>query len=192
MYGFIWKHFGAEYINCNADYTNKGFNQIEYILDLLQTDPYSRRIMMTTYDPSVAKQGVLYPCHSIVLQFYVNIRNDKKYVSMNMYQRSVDFCCGVPFNITSNGLLLVLICNTLNNRTNTETYYPDILNIMMGDCHIYDSHIEQAKEQLKRIPFDFPTINITNTYSNIENYRWEDIEIINYNSHPAIKYDMVA
>lgn len=192
MYGFVWKHFGAEYVDCHTDYSNKGFNQIEYVLHLLSTDPYSRRILMTTYNPEQAGQGVLYPCHSIVIQFYITDYADKKMVSMNMYQRSVDFCCGVPFNIASNAFLLHLICNTLNIKNNCDNYYPDKLNLIMGDIHIYENHIEQAIEQIKRVPYDFPMIHIKNKHSNIEHYKWDDVELINYNSHPPIKYEMVA
>jgi thymidylate synthase len=192
MYGFNWKHFGAEYIDCDTDYTNKGFNQIEYVFDLLINDPMSRRIIMTDYNPSVAKYGVLYPCHSIVIQFYVKPVNDKLYVSMNMYQRSVDVFLGEVFNIASNALLLHLVCNTLNAKTNSEKYIADKLTIVMGDIHIYEQHITAVKEQLQRIPYAFPKLYIKNSYSNIEDYKWEDIEVINYQSHPAIKAPMIA
>lgn len=192
LYGFNWKHFGAEYVDCKTDYTNQGHNQIEDVLHLLEHDPHSRRILLTDYNPAVAKQGVLYPCHSIIIQFYVKEHNHKKMVSMNMYQRSVDEFLGLPFNIASNALFLHLICNTLNIRTKRDIYIPDKLNIIMGDCHIYYSHLEAVKEQLTRVPFELPQIKIKQGHHKLENYEWSDIEILNYQSHSAIKAEMIA
>jgi dihydrofolate reductase/thymidylate synthase len=192
LYGFNWKHFGAEYVSCKTDYTNKGFNQIEEVLNLLENDPHSRRILLTDYNPSIAKQGVLYPCHSIIIQFYICKVEEKFMVSMNMYQRSIDEFLGLPFNIASNALLLHLICNTLNIRKNSEIYFPDKLNIIMGDCHIYNSHLEAVKEQISRIPYDLPQINIKLAHKSLENYKWEDVEIQDYQSHSPIKAEMIA
>ena len=129
MYGYNWIHFGHKYETCQTNYTDKGYNQLEYVIDLLLKDPHSRRILMTTYDPANAGKGVLYPCHSIVIQFYVREQDNKYFVSMNMYQRSVDLACGLPFNIASNALLLNLICDMLNKRIGEKKYYADILNI---------------------------------------------------------------
>ena len=192
MYGYVWKHFGAEYENCHTNYEGKGYNQIEYVMNLLKNEPMSRRIIMTTYNPADAGKGVLYPCHSIVIQFYCENRNDKKYISMNMYQRSVDVACGLPFNIASNALLLHLICNTINTFSNSQEYVPHMLNIILGDIHIYEQHLEGAKEQIKRLPMNFSTIKFNKVRVNLEDYVWEDIEIQNYVSHPAIKYEMIA
>lgn len=194
MYGYQWRHFNAEYNGCDTDYSNKGVDQLQDVFNLLINDPYSRRILMTTYNPNQAKQGVLYPCHSLVLQFYAKpyTQEGKYYISMVMYQRSVDLACGLPFNITSNALLLNLICATLNKKVGEEKYYVDELIINLGDVHIYEQHLEGVKEQLQRIPFDFPKLKLNNTYDNIEDYKWEDIELNDYNHHPAIKYDMVA
>ena len=192
LYGFNWKHFGAEYLGCNIDYTEKGYNQLDNVLDLLINNPCSRRILLTDYNPSIADQGVLYPCHSIVIQFYISEIENNKMVSMNMYQRSVDEFLGLPFNIASNALFLHLICNTLNIKTEKQQYFPDKLNILMGDCHIYDTHLDAVKEQLQRIPYDLPQIHIKTAHNLLENYKWEDIEIINYNCHPIIKAGMIA
>ena len=192
MYGWQWKHFGAKYTNCDDNYENQGFDQIKSTLDLLIKDPHSRRIIISDYNPSQAHEGVLYPCHSIVIQLYCNQVNDKKMISMNMYQRSVDGFLGLPFNIASNALLLHLICNTLNKIVNADIYYPYKLNIIMGDIHVYEDHLEQVKEQLKRMPFTFPNIKINRTYYNLEDYKWEDIEFVDYQYHPPIKANMVA
>lgn len=192
MYGYNWVHFGYPYEGCNSDYTNKGYNQLEYVINLLLNDPHSRRILMTTYDPANAGKGVLYPCHSLVIQFYVKEIQDKYYVSMNMYQRSVDLACGLPFNIASNALLLNLICDMLNKRIGKTKYVPDILNIILGDIHVYSQHKENALEQIKRMPYEFPKLEIKQSYEDITDYKFEDILLVNYQSHPAIKYEMVA
>lgn len=86
MYGFNMVHYGAEYSGMNSDYSGKGFNQIEYIINLIKTDPFSRRIIMTTFNPAEAKKGVLYPCHGIVTQFYVRDNNKLDVVT---YQRQL-------------------------------------------------------------------------------------------------------
>jgi len=187
MYGFQWKHFNAEYTDCKSDYTDKGYNQIEYVMKLLREDPNSRRILMTVYNPAQASKGVLYPCHSIVTQFFCN---DYK-VSMTMYQRSVDLACGLPFNIASNALMLHIICHTLTKQTGKQ-YKPDKLHLCLGDVHIYHQHMEGIAAQIQRVPSDIPWIAFKNTYDNIEEYKWEDIEIINYYPHPAIKFEMIA
>jgi dihydrofolate reductase / thymidylate synthase len=201
MYGWNWKHFGATYVDKSTDYIGKGYDQIAYVLDLLKHDPFSRRILMTTYDPSNARKGVLYPCHSIVIQFYVKEVDDKYFVSMTMYQRSVDLACGLPFNIASNALLLHLICEVLNAQGSSDDgtavaaahkYVPDILYIVLGDIHIYEQHVMNVKEQLTRTPHPFPTLHFKHMHSSIESYVFEDIEIVEYVCHPPIKYTMVA
>jgi thymidylate synthase/dihydrofolate reductase len=182
MYGYNWRHFGATYKGADHDYTNQGYDQLKYVIDLLIKDPHSRRILMTTYDPSTSGQGVLYPCHSIVIQFYVENGVD---LSMNMYQRSVDVACGLPFNIASNALLLCIVAKMTN-------LIPNKLNIIMGDIHVYDSHIENLKVQLNRTPFKFCKLNIKSVNKEITDYKFEDLELIDYQHHPAIKFEMVA
>lgn len=195
MYGWNWKHFGADYVDSKTDYSGKGYDQLAYVMDLLKRDPFSRRILMTTYNPSSAKQGVLYPCHSIVIQFYVRESDDRYYVSMSMYQRSVDLACGLPFNIASNALLLHLVCASLNasgGSTDGKLYVPDVLTIVLGDIHIYNQHVENVKVQLERTPHPFPTLRFKQIQSDIAAYAFDDIEVVDYVCHPAIKYDMVA
>jgi thymidylate synthase len=111
---------------------------------------------------------------------------------MNMYQRSVDLACGLPFNIASNALLLHLICETLNNQVQEEKYIADTMNIILGDIHVYEQHVEGVKEQIQRIPFEFPTLKFKKTHKSVEEYVFEDISIDEYRCHPAIKYEMIA
>ena len=137
MYGFNWIHFGAKYNGCNSSYKNCGLNQLEQVIKLLRDDPMSRRILMTTYNPAVAEEGVLYPCHGIVIQFYVRTKDNINYVSCSMTQRSADIACGVPYNIASYAALVYIICNYLG-----ENYKPDRLIINLGDVHLYEEHLQ--------------------------------------------------
>jgi dihydrofolate reductase/thymidylate synthase len=84
MYGYNWRHFGAEYIDCHTDYTGKGFDQLKKVIEEIKSDPHSRRILMTDFNPATAHKGVLYPCHSIILQFYLSEGNK---LNVKMYQR---------------------------------------------------------------------------------------------------------
>ncbi len=192
MYGWNWRHFGATYIDAETDYVNTGFDQLAYVMNLLKTDPHSRRILMTTYNPATAGKGVLYPCHSIVIQFYVIERDGAYYVSMSMYQRSVDLACGLPFNIASNALLLMMICDCLNAQDLGKKYIADKMHIVLGDIHIYQQHVDGIKEQLSRIPKAFPTVHFKESHLQLTDYIWDNVQICDYESHPAIKYEMVA
>ena len=192
MYGFALRHAGAEYQGCHIDYTNQGFNQIQYCMNLLKNDKYSRRIIMTTFIPHEAHKGVLYPCHGIAIQFYVTERDGENHLSCQMTQRSGDFFHGIPYNISSYAILVNLMCVCLNNDDDIDMpFVPDRLIMNIGDCHIYKDHYEHVTEQLCRKPYPFPQIKIKDR-KNIEDFEWTDIEIIDYLSHPKISADMVA
>lgn len=176
MYGFNWRHFGAEYRGCESDYSCKGFDQLKYILDTLISDPNSRRLVMTTFDPANADKGCLYPCHGLVVQFYVS----EGFLSCNMYQRSADLFLGLPFNITSYSLLTYLIGHITKLK-------PKKLNIYIGDAHIYSEHIDSVKTQLERIPYPFPKIQINSANKNIEDFEFTDLIISDYFHYDPIK-----
>ena len=146
---------------------------------------------MTTYVPHEANRGVLYPCHGITIQFYVKEKNEKNYLSCHMYQRSADMFLGVPFNIASYALIVYMFCEILNNDSEIK-FLPDKLVMSFGDLHIYEDHIEQVKEQIKRKPLIFPQILFNSQKDKLEDFNWEDIEIENYNFYPSIKANMVA
>ena len=194
MYGFQWIHAGAEYKGCDEDYSGKGFNQIEYCLDLLKKDKNSRRILMTTYVPHEASKGVLYPCHGLTIQWYVRENDGINYLSCHMYQRSADMFLGVPFNISSYALMCYMFCHVLNNDNNYEgmPFKPDKLIMSFGDLHIYKDHYEQVEEQINRKSFKFPQIKFRRELNKLEDFTWEDVEIINYNSCQPIKASMIA
>jgi len=186
MYGYQWRHFGAQY---KLDEYNiplppiGGIDQLSQVIDLIKNDPNSRRIMMTSYNPSQADEGVLYPCHSITIQFYV--KDD--YLDMFCYNRSQDTFLGVPYNIASSSLLLMTVAK-LTHKT------PRYIKITMGDTHIYQNHMTQATEQTRRLSYKLPTLIIPeiNTIKDLENCDTTDFILTEYKFHPTIKAEMVA
>jgi len=180
IYGFQWRHFNAPYRGHDHCYDGKGIDQLQNCIDLIRKDPYSRRIFMSAWNPCQMKEMCLPPCH-ISYQFYVS-KDD--YLSCILTQRSGDMFLGIPFNIASVALLVNIIANMTDKK-------PGKISIMIGDAHIYDSHIGSVLTQLDREPFEFPTLRIKNKHENINDYVYEDFEIVDYVHHPAIKAKMV-
>jgi dihydrofolate reductase/thymidylate synthase len=186
MYGYQWRHFGAFYNENQSIPTERGIDQLNNIIEMIKTEPYSRRILMTTYNPEQTDKGVLPPCHSIVTQFYV----EDEFLDLFCYNRSQDLFLGVPFNISSSAILLSIVAK-LTNKT------PRFLHIGMGNVHIYESHIEACKIQASRLPFKFPTLIIPeiNSLQDLDNeskVNAENFILENYNSHPSIKCAMIV
>ena len=130
MYGFQWRHYGAEYKGCDADYSGKGIDQLKNVIKLLKTDPCSRRIFMTTVNVVDLESGCLHPCHGLVVQFYVS----KKGLCCHMYQRSVDSFLGLTWNI----LCYAILTHIIAKKVDLE---PFELTISTGDTHLYLNHI---------------------------------------------------
>lgn len=188
MYGYQWRKFGKSYVTNEDGYpidsdTDKGVDQLSNVIDLIKNDPHSRRILMTSYNPLQSEEGVLYPCHSITIQFYV----EEEYLDMFCFNRSQDTFLGVPYNIASSSLLLILVAQ-LTNKT------PRFFNMSMGDTHLYEDHINCAQEQIERIPYKFPNIKIKNinNISDIDSLIESDFILENYLSYPTIKATMIA
>ena len=186
MYGYQWRFFNADYqIDTNGKPLppSGGVDQLANVIELIKNDPDSRRILMTAYNPEQAEQGVLYPCHSITIQFYV----DEDFLDMFCYNRSNDAFHGVPFNIASSSLLLMVVAKLTGK-------IPRFFHMTMGDTHIYSEHLKQVEEQISRIPFRFPTLNIPDihTLADLENLQSSDFILSEYQCHPAIKAEMVV
>lgn len=181
MYGFNWRHFNAEYKGCNEEYNGKGVDQLQNVIDEIKNNPDSRRLLMTTFNPSVLEKSCLMPCHGISVQFYVN----DGYLSCMMNQRSVDYCCGLPYNITSYSLLTYMIAHICDLK-------PKELIISGGDIHVYKTHIENARIQVDRVPMNFPKIEIKKKIKNIDDFQYDDFKIIDYNHHSILKYEMAV
>jgi thymidylate synthase len=170
VYGFQWRHFNAKYNDCNSDYSNKGIDQLNYIIEQLKNPETrnSRRLIMSAWNPCQIDEMALPPCH-VMCQFNVS----KNRLSCSLYQRSGDVGLGVPFNIASYSLLTHLIAHHVGLEAYEFVYY-------LGNAHIYDDHIEQLKNQKDIIPQEFPKLKINKKYENIEDYKVEDFIIENY------------
>jgi thymidylate synthase len=186
MYPFQWRHYGEEYIDKDHEY--RGFDQLKECIDLIKNDPHSRRILMTSYNPIDAKQSVLYPCHGIAIQFYVD---DHKRISCHMYQRSVDML-GLSWNISSYALLVHMIVKTINNETHRDYKCGD-LYISYGDAHIYDykNTIQNFRTMLERQPYPAPMLDVLSDATDLNCIEWSNIQIRNYISHDNLTFDMV-
>jgi dihydrofolate reductase/thymidylate synthase len=179
VYGFQWRHWNAKYCTCEDDYTNKGVDQIQRLIDGIRNDPDSRRHILTAWNPEQLDEMALPPCH-MMCQFYVH---DGK-LSCQMYQRSADLFLGLPFNIASYAALTYVIAHV----TNLQPYE---LIMVLGDAHLYETHVKQTKEQLKNKPFKFPKLCITNPSRHIDDLSFEDFVLNDYHSASAINAKMI-
>jgi thymidylate synthase len=185
IYGKQWREWTKFEYNNGCITGNLSIDQIQNLINELKTNPDSRRLMVSAWNPGELDQMVLPPCH-YGFQLYTRktTREEKivhpgKYraISLMWNQRSVDTFLGLPFNIASYGLLLMMIADEVN-------MIPDELIGNLGDVHLYSDHIEQAKEQISRKPFDLPTVHVRD---GIESFMPGDVILENYQSHPAIK-----
>lgn len=185
MYGYQWRNFNAPYDENTGIPSpgNKGFDQLQYVVNTLKTDPFSRRILMTTYNPSQVFQGVLFPCHSIVNQFYVNTKNE---LEMSCYNRSQDLFLGTPFNIASSALLFLIIGKLSGLQ-------PRKMHLILGDVHLYKEHFDNARIQISRFLYSFPKIEISNfnSVSDLNNLSFENFILSNYLCHESLKSKMI-
>lgn len=182
MYGAQWRHFGGDYDNETGRMIG-GKDQFEYLLHNLKMDPHSRRHLMTTYNPSSAESGVLYPCHSLILQFYI----DGEFLDAYCYNRSSDIFLGLPFNIASTALLVHLIAKLVKKTGRRIT-------LALGDAHLYAEHAIAVNTQLSRIPYKLPQIRIEKsieTIADLEKLEYSDFIITDYNYHPSIEAPMM-
>jgi thymidylate synthase len=178
VYGFQWRHYGADYKTCDDDYTNQGIDQLAEVINKIKTNPHDRRIIMTAWNPEQISQMALPPCHCFI-QFYVS--NGE--LSSQLYQRSADMGLGVPFNIASYSLLTLMIAHITNLRPGEFVH-------VLGDTHVYLDHIKPLKIQLARTPKPFPTLKINPKITNINDFKFEDFELLGYAPHPKIKMEL--
>ena len=181
VYGHQWRFFNADYTTCDDSYNGKGVDQLDYIIKQLK-DPkerYSRRLLMSAWNPGQLNEMALPPCH-VLVQFNV-LPGDK--LSCSLYQRSGDVGLGVPFNIASYSFLTHLIAFHCGLKAHEFCYH-------LGNCHIYDDHIEQLKIQRNKEPYKFPKLVIKDKKDDINDYIVDDFEIKDYKSHEPIKMNM--
>ena len=150
-------------------------DQISELIEQIKTNPNSRRLMVSAWNVGEIEKMALPPCHSL-FQFYVN--NGE--ISCQLYQRSADIFLGVPFNIASYSLLLMMIAQVCGLKAKEFVH-------TFGDAHIYANHVEQAKLQLTREPRPLPTMKINPDVKSIFDFQYEDFTLENYDPHPHIK-----
>ncbi|MFW0862165.1 MAG: thymidylate synthase [Candidatus Komeilibacteria bacterium] len=168
-----WGHIGPGYGKQWRDFG--GVDQLAEAIDKIKNNPNDRRIIVSAWNPAEVDKMALPPCH-MFYQFYV--ANGK--LSCLMYQRSCDTFLGVPFNIASYALLTMMVAQV----TGLE---PGEFVHVLGDTHIYSNHFDQVKEQLSREPRKLPTMKINPDVKNIEDFVYEDFELVGYDPHPLIK-----
>ena len=181
VYGFQWRHFNGEYVDCHTDYSGVGVDQLAYIIDALKgADRYSRRLVMSAWNPCQLDDMALPPCH-MLCQFHVT---EGDQLTCSMYQRSGDVGLGVPFNIASYSFLTHLIAHHCGLKAKEFIYY-------LGNTHIYDDHVVPLEQQIERKPYEFPTLEIFGEKKeNIEDYVMDDFVVNDYVYWPTIKMEM--
>jgi len=183
LYGFQWRFFNAPYSSCNEDYTGKGVDQLQQVIDCLKdpTQRSSRRMVISAWNVEQLDGGCLPPCH-VLMQF--NVVDGNK-LSCCLYQRSLDSACGASFNYASYSFLVHLLAKHCDLIPHEFIHYG-------GNCHIYAEHLDDMKEQITREPYPFPTLEILNKRENINDYVLEDFKVHDYQHHAPIKLKMVA
>ena len=181
VYGFQWRHYNAEYENYDSDYTGKGVDQLAQVIHSLKNNPNDRRMLVSAWNPLQMNRMALPPCH---YAFQVVVNNGKLNLMWN--QRSVDVMLGLPFNIASYALLLHLLAKEAQLEEGRLVGF-------LGDTHIYTNHVTGAKEQLLRDPNLYPLPHIiTDPFTSIFEWSYEDSKIENYQSYPRISFEIAV
>lgn len=172
VYGHQWRSW--------PDHRGGTIDQIQNVIDLIKHHPDSRRMLVTAWNPADIGEMALPPCHCL-FQFYVA---DGR-LSLQLYQRSADTFLGVPFNIASYALLLLMMAQVTGLKAG------DFIHTT-GDTHLYLNHIEQAKLQLTRTPRELPQMKLNPDVKSLFDFRYEDFELLNYNPWPHIKAEVAV
>lgn len=172
VYGYQWRSWPTP--------DGRHIDQIQTILQQIQHNPDSRRIMVSAWNPALIDQMALPPCHAL-FQFYVA----EGKLSCQLYQRSADIFLGVPFNIASYALLTMMIAQVCGLQ------YGEFIHTL-GDAHIYSNHFAQTELQLSREPRSLPTMKLNPAVTDLFAFTFDDFELINYNPHPHIKAEVAV
>ena len=183
VYGHQWRFWNSKYHNSNTNYTGKGIDQLQNIVDGIneskKSGESSRRLIMTAWNPEQIDEMALPPCH-VLSQFHLTEGNK---LSCTLYQRSADMGLGVPFNIASYSFLTHILAKHCDLEAKEFIHF-------IGNAHIYDDHLVSLEEQIIKEPFEPANILIKEKKDNIEDYKIDDFEIINYKYHKPIKMVM--
>ncbi len=170
IYGYQWRSWPT----CDGN----SVDQIAHLINEIKSNPTSRRLIVSAWNVGDLKKMNLPPCH-LLFQFYVN----EGKLSCQLYQRSADIFLGVPFNIASYALLTLMVAQVTGLKPGDFVH-------TFGDAHIYNNHFEQVKTQLSRNPYPLPRMKINPDVKSIFDFKFEDFELVNYQSHPHIKGDV--
>ena len=178
IYGVQWRQWQSP---ATAEgRSGKVVDQIKQVIEKLKSDPNDRRLVVTAWNPGELDQMALPPCH-MLFQFFADPKSGK--LSLHMVQRSCDMFLGVPFNIASYALLLSMVGQVVGIKAHECI-------LTLNDAHIYHEHFEAVKEQLSRTPFSPPQLSLNPNVADIDSFTMEDIELKDYQFHPAIKAKM--
>ena len=167
VYGAQWRDWrGSE---------NKRIDQIASVITQIRANPQSRRLIVNAWNAAEIDRMALPPCH-VLFQFYVN----EGELSCQLYQRSADLFLGVPFNIASYALLTIMVAQVCELRPGDFVH-------TFGDLHLYQNHLEQAREQLSREFRSLPRMRLNPKVRRLEDFRFKDFTLLDYNPHPSIK-----
>ena len=179
IYGFQWRHSGADYRGYNSDYTGQGVDQLAKVISTMKTSPEDRRMVVSAWNQAQLHQMALPPCH---YAFQVVVVGNK--LNLLWSQRSVDAMLGLPFNIASYAVLLKLLAKE-------GGFEEGRLVGFLGDFHIYENHLDGAKKQLAREPFPLPRAEIPNFTSTLE-WNHTQFELYDYQHHPKIDFKIAV
>lgn len=179
VYGFQWRHFNAPYYNFDTNYAGQGVDQLQKVVDTLKTNPNDRRMIVCAWNPAMMDQMALPPCH---YAFQVTVLNGRLNLLWN--QRSVDTMLGLPFNIASYATLLHLLAKGAGLQEGKLVGF-------LADVHLFENHLEGAKEQLTRDPNKYPLPKLeTENFISIFNWEYKNSKITGYESYPKISFDI--
>jgi thymidylate synthase len=183
VYGVQWRSWqtNAKQWTSSSDWEYVNVDQIKTLINGIKNDPTGRRHILSAWNPGELAEMALPPCH-VLAQFYVNSKHE---LSCQMYQRSNDFFLGCPFNIASYALLTHMIAHVCKLRIGEFIH-------VNGDAHIYSNHIDQVKEQLSREPYALPFLWLNPDVENIDDFTMDDISLLDYQCHDAIKAPMAV
>jgi thymidylate synthase len=172
--GNLGRVYGAQWCDWRkAD--GRSINQIDRVIEQIQRNPDSRRLIVSAWNAGEIEQMALPPCHAL-FQFFVQ----EGELSCQLYQRSADLFLGVPFNIASYALLTMMVAQVTGLKPGTFVH-------TFGDLHLYANHLEQARLQLTREPRPLPTMRLNGAVKDVHAFKFEDFELVDYDPHPAIK-----
>jgi len=186
-YGFNFRHFGGNYIDCHTSYdTSTGYDQVSNVIHLLKNDPTSRRIIINLWNPATLHKAALPSC-LLMYQFYVD--TDLNKLHCQIYIRSSDYFLANNWNCCTGALLVHMLCSLKD-----IPYTPGSISVITGDTHIYKNHFNHVQTQLKREPNPFPKLEITRSkeYISLDDIEYNDLRLIGYRTHPSISAPMAV